>query len=99
MFRSMLKSKIHRAVVTESNLNYIGSITIDEDLMEAADILENRWRLLISITGSFDTYVIIASGFRGDVFEWSRCQAGTKRRYNHHTHLQHFLGRVPAAHQ
>ena len=38
----MLKSKIHAAVVTEANLKYMGSITIDEDLMDAADILENE---------------------------------------------------------
>ena len=42
MFRTMMKSKIHRATVTEANLNYVGSITIDEDLMEAADLLENE---------------------------------------------------------
>ncbi|MDU2241890.1 MAG: aspartate 1-decarboxylase, partial [Paenibacillus sp.] len=35
MYRTMMKSKIHRATVTEANLNYVGSITIDEDLMEA----------------------------------------------------------------
>lgn len=39
MFRTMLKSKIHRAVVTEANINYVGSITIDGDLMKAADVL------------------------------------------------------------
>jgi aspartate 1-decarboxylase len=39
MSRTMLKSKIHRAVLTEANLNYVGSITIDRDLMDAADIL------------------------------------------------------------
>ena len=67
MFRSMLKSKIHRAVVTESNLNYIGSITIDEDLMEAADILENEKVTIVNINNGerFDTYVI-AGQFRGD---------------------------------
>lgn len=42
MFRTMMKSKIHRATVTEANLNYVGSITIDENLMEAADLLENE---------------------------------------------------------
>ena len=65
MFRSMLKFKIHRAVVTESNLNYIGSITIDEDLMEAADILENEKVTIVNINNGerFDTYVI--AGQRG----------------------------------
>ena len=38
----VLKSKIHRAVITESNLHYVGSLTLDEDLMEAANIIENE---------------------------------------------------------
>jgi aspartate 1-decarboxylase len=41
--RDMLKSKIHRATVTEANLEYIGSVTIDETLLKAADILENEF--------------------------------------------------------
>ncbi|WP_438433560.1 aspartate 1-decarboxylase [Gorillibacterium sp. sgz500922] len=42
MFRTMMKSKLHRATVTEANLNYVGSITIDEDLMELADLYPNE---------------------------------------------------------
>ncbi|KYH33930.1 aspartate 1-decarboxylase precursor [Moorella mulderi DSM 14980] len=42
MWRTMMKSKLHRATVTEANLNYIGSITIDSELMAAADILPNE---------------------------------------------------------
>ncbi|TCP69105.1 aspartate 1-decarboxylase [Baia soyae] len=42
MFRTMMKSKIHRAIVTEANLNYVGSITIDEDIMDRVDILANE---------------------------------------------------------
>lgn len=42
MFITMFKSKIHRATVTEANLNYVGSITIDENLLEAAEILPNE---------------------------------------------------------
>lgn len=42
MFINMFKSKIHRAIVTEADLNYVGSITIDEDLMEAANIIPNE---------------------------------------------------------
>ena len=38
MFRTMLKSKIHRATVTQADLHYVGSVTIDEDLMDAADL-------------------------------------------------------------
>ncbi len=42
MYRTMMKSKIHRAVVTEANLNYVGSITIDTALLKAANILPNE---------------------------------------------------------
>jgi len=42
MYRIMMKSKIHRARVTEANLNYVGSITIDQDLLKAANILPNE---------------------------------------------------------
>jgi len=56
----VLKSKIHRATVTEANLNYIGSITIDEDLMDAARLIENEKVSIYNITNGsrFDTYVI-----------------------------------------
>ena len=56
----MLKSKIHRATVTEANLNYIGSITIDENLMDAAGLLEYESVHVLNITtGSrLETYVI-----------------------------------------
>ena len=55
-----MKSKIHRATVTGTNLHYVGSITIDETLMEAADFLENELVQIVNInTGArFDTYVI-----------------------------------------
>ena len=42
MFRTMMRAKLHRATVTEANLNYVGSITIDEDLMDAVNIVENE---------------------------------------------------------
>lgn len=60
MFLTMFKSKIHRATVTEANLNYMGSITIDETLMEAADILPNeKVQIVNNNNGSrFETYVI-----------------------------------------
>jgi aspartate 1-decarboxylase len=60
MFLHVLKSKIHRAVVTESDLNYVGSITIDEALMEAAGILENeRVQVVNNNNGArLETYVI-----------------------------------------
>lgn len=60
MFRTMLKSKIHRARVTEADLNYVGSITIDETLMEAADILPNEKVQIVNNNNGarFETYVI-----------------------------------------
>ena len=60
MFRTMMKSKIHRAVVTEANLNYVGSITIDEDLMDAVDILPNERVQVVNNTNGarLETYVI-----------------------------------------
>lgn len=60
MFRTMMKSKIHRATVTEANLNYVGSITIDEDLMDAVDILPNeKVQIVDNNNGArLETYVI-----------------------------------------
>ncbi len=61
----VLKSKIHRARVTEADLNYAGSVTIDEDLMEAADIIANeRVQVVNNNNGErLETYVI--TGMRG----------------------------------
>src|SRR5680860_1560334 len=60
MFRMMMKSKIHKATVTEANLQYVGSITIDIALMEAVDILTNeKVQVVNNNNGSrFETYVI-----------------------------------------
>ncbi|MDD4334321.1 MAG: aspartate 1-decarboxylase [Desulfotomaculaceae bacterium] len=60
MFLTMFKSKIHRATVTEANLNYMGSITIDEALIEAAGIMPNeKVQIVNNNNGSrFETYVI-----------------------------------------
>ena len=60
MFRTMLKSKIHRATVTEADLNYVGSITMDETLMKAADIFENEKVQIVNNNNGarFETYVI-----------------------------------------
>jgi aspartate 1-decarboxylase len=61
MFVEMLQAKIHRAVVTDANLNYVGSITIDEALLNAAGILPNQKVQILNInTGArFETYVIV----------------------------------------
>ncbi|OBZ17537.1 MULTISPECIES: aspartate 1-decarboxylase [Bacillales] len=65
MFRTMMKSKLHRATVTEANLNYVGSITIDENLMDAANIWENEKVQIVNNNNGarFETYVI--TGERG----------------------------------
>jgi aspartate 1-decarboxylase len=60
MILTMLKGKIHRAVVTQAELNYVGSITIDKTLMEASNILENEKVQIVDINNGerFETYVI-----------------------------------------
>lgn len=60
MMRTMFKGKIHRATITQANLHYQGSITIDEDLMDSADFLLNEQVQVVNInTGArFETYVI-----------------------------------------
>ncbi len=65
MLRTMLKSKIHRATITASDLNYVGSITVDADLLEAADILEHEQVAVLDIDNGarFETYTI--AGERG----------------------------------
>ncbi len=65
MYITLLKSKLHRAVVTDSNLEYMGSITIDQELMEAADIVEfEKVQVVNNNNGArFETYVI--KGERG----------------------------------
>jgi aspartate 1-decarboxylase len=65
MQRVMLKSKIHRATVTDSDLHYVGSITIDPDLLEAADILEHEQVHVVDVNNGarFETYAI--SGVHG----------------------------------
>ena len=65
MQRVMLKSKIHRATITGSDLHYVGSITIDPDLLEAADILEHEQVHVLDIDNGarFETYTI--AGERG----------------------------------
>ena len=65
MRRTMLKSKVHRATVTGSDLNYVGSITVDPELLEAADILEHEQVHVLDIDNGarFETYTI--AGERG----------------------------------
>lgn len=60
MHIQVLKSKIHRVKVTQAELHYVGSITIDEDLMDAANIIENEKVQIVNINNGerFETYVI-----------------------------------------
>ncbi|MFB9906188.1 aspartate 1-decarboxylase [Allokutzneria oryzae] len=60
MFRTMLKSKIHRATVTQADLDYVGSVTVDEDLMDAADLLAGEQVAIVDVTNGarLETYVI-----------------------------------------
>lgn len=65
MYRTMLKSKIHRATVTQADLHYVGSVTVDEDLMQAADLLPGEQVAIVDVTNGarLETYVI--TGQRG----------------------------------
>jgi aspartate 1-decarboxylase len=65
MYRTMLKSKLHRVRVTQADLHYVGSITIDEDLMDAADLLPGEQVHVVDIDNGarLETYVI--KGARG----------------------------------
>ncbi|RTE10423.1 aspartate 1-decarboxylase [Paenibacillus whitsoniae] len=60
MFRTMMKAKLHRATVTEANLNYIGSITIDEDLLDLVDMLPNEKVQIVNNNNGarLETYII-----------------------------------------
>ncbi len=65
MLRTMLKSKIHRATVTHADLHYVGSLTVDRDLMDAADLLPGEQVAVVDVTNGarLETYVI--EGERG----------------------------------
>ncbi|MGZ5374427.1 MAG: aspartate 1-decarboxylase [Aeromicrobium sp.] len=65
MLRTMLKSKIHRATVTQANLHYVGSVTVDEDLLDAADLLTGELVHIVDIDNGnrLETYTI--AGERG----------------------------------
>jgi aspartate 1-decarboxylase len=79
MRRRMMKSKIHRATVTDANLDYVGSISLDPELMRLADILEYEQVTVVDIDNGarFETYVIV--GGPGEV-----CLNGAAARLVHH---------------
>jgi aspartate 1-decarboxylase len=65
MLIEILKSKVHRVLITEANLNYVGSLTLDEDLMDAANLIENEKITVVNVNNGerLETYVI--KGKRG----------------------------------
>lgn len=65
MFRTMMKSKIHRATVTQADLHYVGSVTVDQDLLDAADLLPGELVHIVDVTNGarIETYTI--AGERG----------------------------------
>jgi aspartate 1-decarboxylase len=65
MLRTMMKSKIHRATVTQADLHYVGSVTVDEDLLDAADLLPGELVQIVDVTNGarLETYTI--AGERG----------------------------------
>jgi aspartate 1-decarboxylase len=65
MLRTMMKSKIHRATVTQADLHYVGSVTVDEDLLDAADLLAGELVHIVDVTNGarLETYTI--AGERG----------------------------------
>ncbi|MFE9279555.1 aspartate 1-decarboxylase [Paenibacillus glucanolyticus] len=69
MLRIMMKSKLHRAIVTEANLHYVGSVTIDEDLMDLADIYPNEQVQIVNVNNGsrFETYVIAGERGSGNI--------------------------------
>ena len=69
MQRTMLKSKIHRATVTDSDLHYVGSITVDPELLEAADIREFEQVAVVDVDNGarFETYTIAGEPGSGDM--------------------------------
>ncbi|HSU16499.1 aspartate 1-decarboxylase [Longimicrobium sp.] len=80
MYRTMCKSKIHRATVTGADLNYVGSITIDPVLMEAADLLEYEQVAVVNVNNGarFETYVIPGEPGQGEI-----CLNGAAARLAH----------------
>jgi aspartate 1-decarboxylase len=69
MNRTMLKSKIHRATVTGSDLHYVGSITVDQDLLDAADIRAHEQVHVVDVDNGarFETYTIAGARGTGDI--------------------------------
>jgi len=69
MYRKMLKAKIHRAVVTEADLHYEGSLTVDKKILEAADILEHEMVQVVDIDNGvrLETYALVGEEGSGEI--------------------------------
>ena len=83
MLRTMMKSKIHRATVTQADLHYVGSVTVDEDLLDAADLLAGELVHIVDVTNGarLETYTIAGErGSRRDRHQRRRRPAGAPRR-------------------
>jgi aspartate 1-decarboxylase len=65
MLRTMLKSKIHRATITQADLHYVGSVTIDADLMDAADLLEGEQVTIVDVDNGARLVTYAITGERG----------------------------------
>ena len=65
MLRTMMKSKIHRATVTQADLHYVGSVTVDEDLLDAADLLPGELVHIVDITNGARLQTYTIAGERG----------------------------------
>lgn len=65
MFRTMMKSKIHRATVTQADLHYVGSVTVDQDLLDAADLLSGEQVDIVDITNGARLTTYVIPGERG----------------------------------
>jgi len=65
MLRTMLTSKIHRGTVTQADLHYVGSVTVDEDLMDAADLLQGEQVAVVDVTNGARLQTYVITGPRG----------------------------------
>jgi len=65
MFRTMLKSKIHRATVTQADLDYVGSLTVDRDLLDAVDLLPGEQVHVVDVTNGARLITYVIEGERG----------------------------------
>ena len=89
MFRTMMNGKIHRATVTEANLNYVGSITIDYDILDAVGMVENEKVQIVNNNNGarFETYIIPGERERNHLFEWCSCPFSSTRGYGYYYFL------------